>query len=212
MGAGRRGSPRAETGGEKDREAVRSCAPRSRSAGTGEARRRPVPGHVQPGTATWPGQELCPLPGPGPPCPPGPPTYFPWRRRSGGARRGPQLAAVAAVAAGRRFRAAAGAAVGVAARRQACSLPGPRCAWCPRRGERPERARVGVTRSQCHRAARGAGARAHLLTVCHPAGAGQLRRAGPQVLIVIARARLLAEVPRPPRGVGPAQALGAALA
>lgn len=55
-------------------------------------------------------------------------------------------------------------------------------------------------------------ARAHLLAVRHSPGARLLSRTVPQVLVVVTGARLLAKIPRPPGGVGTAQALGAALA
>lgn len=65
-----------------------------------------------------------------------PATYFPWRRRSGGGRRGSRLAGVAVGVAGRQHRAVAEVVAVVAARCRACS---PHCAWYPPRWVLPER-------------------------------------------------------------------------
>lgn len=98
-----------------------------------------------------------------------PATYFPWRRRSGGGRRGSQPAGAAVGAVGRQHQAAAGAAVVAAARHWACCH---RCAWCPLRWVMPGRAREGIARCRgatCRHTARGQGSPPH----CAPFAGGQ---------------------------------------
>lgn len=141
-----------------------------------------------------------------------PATYFPWRRRSGEGRRESRPRGPAAGAEGSRCQAAAGVAAGLAARCRACS---PHCAWCPPRWAIPARERgqasPGAGAGESPQTG-GAGPGTHLLAVRHSPGTGLLGHAVSQVLVVVTGARLLAEVPRPPGGVGPAQAFGAALA
>ena len=72
------------------------------------------------------------------------PTYFPWRRTSGGVRQAAEAVGVA----GRRRRAVAEAAVEAAAPCRACSLPGPHCAWRPRAVESSGRVQAGITRGR----------------------------------------------------------------
>lgn len=112
-------------------------------------------------------------------------------------------------ASGRRCRAAVGAGAEVAARHLTCS---PHCSWCPPRWVMPAREHgqvlLGAGASEL---CRGSGRGAHLLGVRHSLGAWLLGHNVPQVLVVVTGARLLAEIPGAPAGVGPAQALGAAL-
>lgn len=122
-----------------------------------------------------------------------PATYFPWRRRSGGARRESRRAGAAVGASGRRCRAVVGAGAGAAARHQACS---PHCSWCPPRWVMPGRehghALLGAGATEpCTGSRHGS----HLLGVRHSLGAWLLGHNVPQVLVVVTGARLLAEIP-----------------